>query len=60
MSSEGKSKVTCAFKDCTNSGVPQDGYNFFVCDACFDEFERCLDREHLKRIKQRLQRHANN
>jgi hypothetical protein len=46
----------CCFKGCTNRGIPQDGFDFFVCDDCFVELEACLEKESDKR----LERHANN
>jgi hypothetical protein len=46
----------CTFRGCENRGMPQDSYDFFVCDACFDELERHLERA----AQKRYERHANN
>jgi hypothetical protein len=56
VASEEQTKQKCLFKGCTNLGTPRGGYDFFACDACLDELERCLEREYRKR----LQRHLNN
>lgn len=57
---EDRSETRCIFKNCTNSGVPEPGYKFFVCDACFDRLDECLWQEYTKRLKRALDRHRNN
>ena len=32
----------CTFIGCENRGVPQEGFDFFICDPCFIEFDRLL------------------
>lgn len=44
------------FKGCQNVGVPQDGFDFYICDPCFDEFERALQQ----RSRELHARHDNN
>lgn len=46
----------CTFKGCENRGQPQKGFDFFICDSCFVEFERLLNEKYA----QRQERHAKN
>jgi hypothetical protein len=32
----------CLGKGCDAQGVPQEGFDFFFCQKCCDELERCL------------------
>lgn len=34
--------LKCNFKGCCNLGDPQEGFDFYVCAACFEELERYL------------------
>ena len=34
----------CTFKGCENRGEPLDGFDFFACENCLDEFEKELER----------------
>ena len=43
----------CACKGCLNFGEPQEGFDFFICDGCFDKFELALNREWEKKHKER-------
>lgn len=60
MSHEDRPTQKCTFEGCINEGVPLRGYDFFVCDACADELDRCLAREYRKCVWKLLARHANN
>ena len=60
MSAEDRTTQKCTFKGCINEGVPVRGYDFFICDACADELDRCLVLEYKKRVQNLLVRHANN
>ncbi len=60
MSVENMPKQKCTFKGYSNEGIPLEGYDLFICDACSDELDRCLVREYNKRILKRIARHTNN
>jgi hypothetical protein len=56
MDSEKRVEQKCVCKDCMNRGIPADGFDFFACDDCLDELDRCLKFE----LHKRIQRHYNN
>jgi len=39
----------CCGKGCQNRGEPQEGFDFFLCDDCAEELERCLEIEWLNK-----------
>ena len=45
--------MKCIAEGCEATGEPQEGFDFFVCDRCFEELERCLHREAMQRIVER-------
>jgi hypothetical protein len=44
------SKKKCCFRDCQARGVPEAGYEFFVCAACLKAFDEAMDIEYLRRL----------
>ena len=42
--------MRCTFAGCEQAGVPEDGYDFFVCEACCEKLESSLIAEYEKRL----------
>lgn len=40
-----KAEQKCCMKKCNERGVPQEGFDFFVCDGCLKTLRLCLKRE---------------
>lgn len=52
LTAERAAEKQCNVKGCTRMGVPQEGYDFFICDPCFVHFEKCLERAYMRKIIQ--------
>lgn len=52
MSEEQRLKK-CSAKGCASQGVPQTGFDFFVCDHHLAELERLLSQVAVRRITER-------
>lgn len=44
-------KQKCCFAHCQNEGEPQEGFDFFVCEQCFKDFDLFLEREWAEKEK---------
>jgi len=56
MSEKNEAEQKCCCKGCELRGVPSEGFDFYVCDGCLEELDRCLQAEGAKVYG----RHSNN
>lgn len=50
------SEQKCCFKGCVRTGLPPDGFDFYVCDECGEELDRLIQAGY----REKFLKHENN